>query len=59
VTQCPVDKDGVPSLIAWADDDEGTFTPAPEFTQVCTTSNECTPVDGPITVGETPVRLIP
>jgi hypothetical protein len=59
LTQCPVEKDGVPSLIAWADDDEASFTPGPEFTQVCSTSNECTAVDGPVTIGETPVRLIP
>ncbi len=58
VTTCPVDKNGVPSVIAWASGESGTLIPPPGFTQLCTTANECTPIDGPVTVDETPVRLL-
>ena len=58
VTTCPVDNKGVPSLIAWANEGEGTLVAPPEFTQVCSTANKCTPIEGPVTLGETPVRLL-
>ena len=59
VTSCPVTKNEVPSLIAWADDTAGTLTAPAGFTQVCTTANECTPISGTIDVTETPIRLLP
>jgi hypothetical protein len=59
VTTCPIVKNDVPAVIAWADDTTGTFTAPAGVTQVCTTTNECTPIEGPVTIGETPVRLIP
>jgi hypothetical protein len=59
VVTCDLEKNGVPSMVAWAKDETGTL-PAPSgLTQVCTTSNACTAITGPITLGETPVRLIP
>ena len=55
---CPIDKQGVPSLIAWADDGDGSLIAPPGYTQVCTTANRCTPIEGPVTVdghaGSTP-----
>ena len=59
LTTCPVEKNGVPSLIAWADDQSATLTAPEGFTQVCTTANACTDIAGPIELGETPVRLLP
>jgi hypothetical protein len=58
VTTCPIDKQGVPSLIAWADNGDGSLIEPPGYTQVCTTANKCSPIEGPVTVDETPVRLI-
>ena len=58
VTTCPIDKQGVPSLVAWADDGDGSLIAPPGYTQVCTTANKCTPIEGPVTVDETPVRLL-
>lgn len=59
VTSCPVEKNGVPSLIAWADDQSGTLTAPAGLTQVCTTANRCSPIEGPLQITETPVRLLP
>jgi hypothetical protein len=59
VTSCPVEKNGVPSLIAWADDETGTLTAPEGLTQACTTTNQCSPIEGPLQVTETPVRLLP
>ena len=59
VTSCPVTKNEVPSLIAWADDATATLAAPTGFTQVCTTSNDCTEISGPIDLSETPVRLLP
>ena len=59
VTSCPVEKNGVPSVIAWADDESGTLAPPAGMTQVCTTTNRCSPIDGPLEISETPVRLLP
>ena len=59
VTSCPVEKNGVPSVIAWADDETGTLAPPAGMTQVCTTANRCSPIDGPLEITETPVRLLP
>ena len=57
VTSCSLDKAGVPSVIAWADDGTGTFTPPTGLAQVCTTANKCTAVTGPVTLDETPARF--
>lgn len=59
VTSCPVEKNGVPSVIAWADDESGMFIAPPGLTQVCTTTNRCSPIEGPLEITETPVRLLP
>jgi polysaccharide biosynthesis protein PslG len=59
VTSCPVEKNGVPSVIAWADDESGTLVAPEGMTQACTTANRCSPIDGPLQVSETPVRLLP
>ncbi len=59
VTSCSVEKNGVPSVIAWADDVSGTFTAPAGMTQVCTTANRCSPIGGPVELTETPVRLLP
>ena len=58
-TSCRVVKNGVPSVIAWADDTSATFEAPDGFGQVCTTANRCTDVTGPIELNETPVRLLP
>jgi len=57
VVSCSVDKKGVPSLIAWAKNETGTFTPPADLTQACNTANKCTPVTGPIELTETPTRF--
>ena len=49
----------MPSLIAWADDESGTLTAPAGLTQVCTTANRCSPIEGPLQITETPVRLLP
>ena len=59
VTLCPVEKNGVPSVIAWSTGGEASFDPPDGFTEVCTVANACTPVESPLTVGVTPVRLTP
>ena len=59
VTSCAVEKNGVPSIIAWADDQSAQFEAPEGFTEVCTTANRCTPISGPLEVTETPVRLLP
>ncbi len=59
VTSCPVEKNGVPSLIAWSVDGTTTYEPPAGFTEVCTAANTCAPVESPLTIGETPVRLLP
>ena len=59
VVSCPLEKNGVPSMVAWAKDESGTFTAPTGLTQSCTTANKCTEISGPLTIGETPVRLIP
>ena len=59
VTQCPFDRKGVSSLVAWADAGTTTFTPPAGLTQVCTTANDCTEIDGTVELGATPVRLVP
>jgi hypothetical protein len=59
VTSCPLDHQGVPSMVAWADDETGTLDAPAGFTQACNTANECTPIAGPLTIDETPVRLVP
>lgn len=58
-TSCRVVKNGVPSVIAWADDTSATFEAPDGFSQVCTTANRCTDIAGPIELNETPVRLLP
>ncbi len=59
VTQCPFDRKGVASLVAWADADGATIQAPAGLTQVCTTANRCEAIDGPVALGATPVRLIP
>ncbi len=59
VTTCPLDRDGVPSLVAWADDESGTLPAPAGLAQICATSNECVPITGAISLTETPVRLTP
>jgi hypothetical protein len=59
VTLCPVEKNGVPSVIAWSTGGEASFDPPDGFSEVCTVANACTPVESPLTVGVTPVRLTP
>jgi len=49
----------VPSVIAWSTGGEASFDPPDGFTEVCTVANACTPVESPLTVGVTPVRLTP
>lgn len=56
---CPVEKNGVPSVIAWSLDGTQEYTAPEGFTEVCTTANKCTAVAAPLEVGETPVRLLP
>jgi polysaccharide biosynthesis protein PslG len=58
VVSCSVDKKGIPSVIAWALVDSGTFTPPAGLTQACNTANKCTPVTGPVQLTETPMRFI-
>lgn len=59
VTSCPVEKNGVPSLIVWSNDGTAPFTAPDGFTQACTTANECIDIAGELEVGETPLRLLP
>jgi hypothetical protein len=59
VLACPVDKNGVPSVIVWSLDGTSEYTAPDGFTEVCTTANKCSSVSGPVEVGETPVRLLP
>jgi hypothetical protein len=49
----------VPSVIAWANEGSGVLAPPDGFTEVCTTANKCKVIDGPLTIKETPVRLLP
>jgi hypothetical protein len=57
VVACSLDKGGVASVVAWAKDTTGTFTPPPGFTQACNTANKCTPVTAPVELTETPTRF--
>jgi hypothetical protein len=57
VVSCSVDKKGVPSVLAWAKVDAGTFVPPANLTQACSTANTCTPVTGPVELTETPTRF--
>jgi polysaccharide biosynthesis protein PslG len=59
VVSCAVEKNGVPSVVAWAKDTAGTITAPAGLAQACTTANQCTPITGPVDLGETPVRLMP
>ena len=59
VTACPVEKNGVPSIITWSDAPGSNFIPPAGFTQACTTANVCEPVAGVVDVGPTPIRLLP
>jgi hypothetical protein len=58
VVSCYLEKAGIPSIIAWANDTIGTFTPPPGYSQACTTANKCTPIEGSVELGETPVRIV-
>ncbi len=40
VTSCSMEKNGVPSVMAWANVDTGTFTPPAGLTQACSTAND-------------------
>jgi hypothetical protein len=57
VVSCFLDKSGIPSIIAWAKDTTGTFTPPAGYTQACTPANTCTTVNGSLELTETPSRL--
>lgn len=59
IVQCPFDRDGAASIVAWAQDGEQLLTAPDGFTQVCTTANRCTAIDGPVALRATPVRLVP
>ncbi|MBI1351893.1 MAG: hypothetical protein GC156_12330 [Actinomycetales bacterium] len=59
VTACAVEKNGVPSLIAWSADGSTAWTPPSGYSEVCTVANACGAIEPPLTIGETPVRLIP
>jgi hypothetical protein len=59
VMSCPLEKNGVPSMVAWAKADSGVLTAPAGLSQACTTSNKCTPITGPLSLTETPIRLIP
>lgn len=59
VATCEVEKNGVPSIIAWSLDGPAALVAPDGFTEVCRTSNECTPVAGAVELDETPVRLLP
>ncbi len=56
---CSLERDGVPSVIAWATNVDASYTPPADLTRVCTTSNVCSPVSGTYALGETPVRFQP
>jgi hypothetical protein len=58
VVACFVEKNGIPSIIAWAVNDTGIYTAPEGYSQVCTTANTCTPIAGPIALEETPVRIV-
>jgi hypothetical protein len=58
IVSCFLDKNGIPSIIAWAVDRTGIFTPPTGFTQACDTANTCAPIEGAIEIGETPVRIV-
>ena len=58
VVNCFVEKNGVPSIIAWAVDTAGSYTPPDSFAQVCSTNNTCKPINGPVLLKETPVRIV-
>ena len=58
-TVCGVVKNDTPAVIAWADDSSATIDAPAGFTEVCTTTNECTPIEGSVVLTETPVRLVP
>ncbi len=59
VTTCPVDKNGVPSIIAWANGQTGTLAAPDGYTEMCTTANTCSAIEGPLELSGTPVRLLP
>jgi hypothetical protein len=58
VVNCFVEKNGVPSIIAWAVNNAGIYTAPEGYSQVCSTANTCTAIAGPIALKETPVRII-
>ncbi|MEI6360817.1 MAG: hypothetical protein WCP95_01675 [Actinomycetes bacterium] len=58
VVNCFVEKNGIPSIIAWAVNNTGIYTAPEGYTQVCNTANTCKPVAGPIALKETPVRIV-
>lgn len=58
VVACELEKNGVPSVVAWAKNEVGTFTPPTGLTQACGTNNKCAPVTGPTEIGETPTRFV-
>jgi len=59
VTSCSLEKNGVPSTVAWANAVSGSFTPPAGLAQACSTTNKCVPVTGPVELSETPVRFVP
>jgi hypothetical protein len=60
MVQCQFDRGGVPSMVVWAEgDDAAVLSPPSGFSEVCTTANECSPINGPIELSPTPVRLVP
>lgn len=59
VVRCPFERAGASSLVAWSQDGDQQFAAPDGYHQWCTTANRCTPIDGPMTLGQTPVRLTP
>ena len=59
ITTCPVEKNGVPALIVWSADGTTTYPAPAGYGEICNATNSCKPVEDPLTIGETPVRLIP
>lgn len=59
VVSCDLEKNGVPSTIAWAKDESGTITPPTGLEQACGTNNKCVPVVAPVALTETPTRFVP
>ena len=59
VVACSLERNGIPSVIAWASNVSAVYAPPAGLSRACTTANTCTPVTGQYALGETPVRFVP